>query len=149
MLALSLVFILGLSSSLLASEWTVNQNIKTPESVYYAPEVEQIFVSNINGGGTEKNNKGYISKLSKSGTVLESEWIKGLNAPKGMRSLNGILWVTDIDELVKIDIRKGKILKKFLRVMTVCQKLGVILESKVVQKLSLEKKFLINNGLLD
>ena len=33
--------------------------------------------------------------------------------------------------------------------MTVCQKLGLILESEVVQKLSLEKKFLINNGLLD
>ena len=35
---------------------------------------------------------------------------------------------------------QGKIFEKFLRVMTVCQKLGVILESKVVQKLSLEKK---------
>ena len=35
---------------------------------------------------------------------------------------------------------QGKIFKKFLRAMTVCQKLGVILESKVVQKLSLEKK---------
>ena len=35
---------------------------------------------------------------------------------------------------------QGKIFKKFLGVMTVCQKLGVILESKVVQKLSLEKK---------
>ena len=34
-------------------------------------------------------------------------------------------------------------------VMTVCQKLGVIVESKVVQKLSLKKKFLINNGLLN
>jgi hypothetical protein len=33
-----------------------------------------------------------------------------------------------------------KISKKFLRVMTVCQKFGVILESEVVQKLSLEKK---------
>ena len=30
--------------------------------------------------------------------------------------------------------------EKFLRVMTVCQKLGVILESKVVQKVSLGKK---------
>ena len=29
------------------------------------------------------------------------------------------------------------------------QKLGIILESKVVQKLSLEKKCLIDNGLLD
>ena len=44
---------------------------------------------------------------------------------------------------------QGKTFKKFPRVMTVCQKLGVILESKVVQKLSLEKKVLINNGLLN
>ena len=36
---------------------------------------------------------------------------------------------------------QGKIFKKFLRVMTVCQKLGVILESKVVHKLSLEKSY--------
>ena len=34
--------------------------------------------------------------------------------------------------------------------MSVRKKLGVILESKVVQKLSLEKKkFLINNGLVN
>ena len=33
--------------------------------------------------------------------------------------------------------------------MSVRQKLGVILESKVVQKLSLEKKNLIKNGLLN
>ena len=36
--------------------------------------------------------------------------------------------------------QQGKIFKKFLGGMTVCQKLGVVLESKVVQKLSLEKK---------
>ena len=35
---------------------------------------------------------------------------------------------------------QGQIFKKFIRVMTVCQKLGLILESEVVQKLSLEKK---------
>ena len=29
---------------------------------------------------------------------------------------------------------QGKIFKNFLRVMTVCQKLGLILESKVAQK---------------
>ena len=34
---------------------------------------------------------------------------------------------------------QGKIFKRFLQVMTVCQKLDVILESKVAQKLSLEK----------
>ena len=40
---------------------------------------------------------------------------------------------------------KEKSLKKFLRVMIVNQKLGVILESKVVQKLSLEKKKILLN----
>ena len=35
---------------------------------------------------------------------------------------------------------QGKNLKKILRGMSVRQKLGVILESKVLQKLSLEKK---------
>ena len=35
---------------------------------------------------------------------------------------------------------QGKIFKKFLRVMTVFQKLSLISESEVVQKLSLEKK---------
>ena len=34
---------------------------------------------------------------------------------------------------------QGKLFKTFLRGMSVCQKLGVILESKVFQKLSLEK----------
>ena len=37
----------------------------------------------------------------------------------------------------RIKCHQGKIFKKFLRVMTVRQKLGVILESKLVQKLSL------------
>ena len=41
----------------------------------------------------------------------------------------------------KEKILKNSSTEKFLRVMTVCQKLGVILESKVVQKLTLEKKY--------
>ena len=44
---------------------------------------------------------------------------------------------------------QGKFLKKFLRGMSVCQKFGVILESKVVQKLSQEKMVLLKNGLLN
>ena len=42
-----------------------------------------------------------------------------------------------------------KFFKKILRGMSVRQKLGVILESKVIQKLSLEKKFFLKNGLLN
>ena len=44
---------------------------------------------------------------------------------------------------------QGKCSKKFLQLMSVHQKLGVILVSKVVQKLSLEKMFLMKRGVLD
>ncbi len=94
-------------------KWHVSENIKTPESVYYAAELGLIFVSNIDGEGTKKDGKGHISLLSKSGKVLNSNWVSGLNAPKGMRFSKGMLWVSDIDELVEINISNGKIVKRY------------------------------------
>ena len=43
------------------------------------------------------------------GKMTEAEWITGLNAPKGMAVLNRKLYVTDIDQLIEIDIKEGKI----------------------------------------
>ena len=40
----------------------------------------------------------------------------------------------------RINVLKGILLKKILRLMPVRQKLGMVLENKVVQKLKLEKK---------
>ena len=40
----------------------------------------------------------------------------------------------------RINVQKGILLKKILRLMPVRQKLGKVLENKVVQKLKLEKK---------
>jgi sugar lactone lactonase YvrE len=39
-------------------------------------------------------------------------WVTGLNAPKGLRSDKGTLWVTDIDEIVSIDMASGKVKSK-------------------------------------
>jgi DNA-binding beta-propeller fold protein YncE len=41
------------------------------------------------------------------------EWAKGLNAPKGMGIIGNKLYVTDITELVEIDLQTGKVLKKY------------------------------------
>lgn len=38
--------------------------------------------------------------------------IAGLNAPKGLRSLKGTLWVSDLDELVTMDIADSRITSK-------------------------------------
>ena len=48
----------------------------------------------------------------------------------------------------KIDILKGNHCILRIRGAPVCQKLGMILENKVVQKLKLEKNVVTKNGLL-
>jgi sugar lactone lactonase YvrE len=40
---------------------------------------------------------------------VKADWVTGLNAPKGLRSAKGILWVSDIDTLVGVNIESGKI----------------------------------------
>ncbi len=94
------------------TQWTNNKNIKNPESVYVDSVTRLVFVSNIDGEGNKKDGKGHISLLNLKGETLNENWITGLNAPKGMRSFNNILYVSDIDQVVKIDINKGKILRR-------------------------------------
>ena len=49
----------------------------------------------------------------------------------------------------RIDMLKGNRCILRIRGAPVCQKLGMILENKVVQKLELEKKVFLKNGLLN
>jgi sugar lactone lactonase YvrE len=80
-----------------------------PESAYYDAGSNAVFVSSINGQILEKDGNGYISRLSPDGKVVSAKWVTGLNAPKGLRSLGGTLWVSDIDEVVSIDIATARI----------------------------------------
>ena len=92
--------------------WTIDKGLAQPESAYFEPNTQAIYVSNVVGSPAEKDGKGYISKVSIDGKMLAEKWVDGLNAPKGMRSFNKILYVTDIDALVSIDLATGKILKR-------------------------------------
>ena len=81
-----------------------------PESVDLDIPHQVLYVSNLNGGPLDKDGNGFISKLSRDGKLLELKWIEGgLNAPKGMVMQGFKLWVTDIDRLIEIDTRLGKI----------------------------------------
>jgi sugar lactone lactonase YvrE len=92
--------------------WEVSQGIRAPESAYWDQTSGFLFVSNIGGGGGgRKDGDGYISKLTLDGQVVQSKWVAGLNAPKGLRSHGGTLWVSDIDRLVGISIAKGKLIQ--------------------------------------
>jgi sugar lactone lactonase YvrE len=39
---------------------------------------------------------------------VTADWFTALNAPKGLRSFGGTLWVADLDEVVGIDVASGK-----------------------------------------
>lgn len=90
----------------------IEDQFKNPESIYLNPEDKHIYVSNVNGAGTGKDGKGYISKLDDQGKVIKLKWLTGLNAPKGSRAFKGALWVADIDQIVKIDIAKAAIVER-------------------------------------
>ena len=98
-------------SQSLSKAWTSKSIFSTPESVFYDSDRNQIYVSNINGQPTDKDGNGYISLLSDEGTIKKQKWVEGLNAPKGMAVFGGNLFVTDIDRIAIIDIKKGKISK--------------------------------------
>ncbi len=80
-----------------------------PESVDLDIPHQVLYVSNIGGAPLDKDGNGFISRLSRDGKLLDLKWIDGLNAPKGMVMKDFTLYVTDIDRLVEIDTRTGKI----------------------------------------
>jgi len=96
--------------------WETPTNLKNPESVAYAPKQNVLFVSNVNGKPDQKDQNGFISKVSPSnGGIIDLNWVTGLNAPKGIAISNdgSKLYVSDITDLVQIDTANGKIIKRF------------------------------------
>ncbi len=98
--------------------WETPADLKNPESVVYAPKQDVLFVSNIDGKPDQKDQNGFISKVSPvNGSIVELNWITGLNAPKGMavydNGSSSKLYVSDITDLVEIDIESGKIINRF------------------------------------
>ena len=103
---------IGFAQVSLKQVWeTSNTELKTPESVIYNEKNNLLYVSNINGEPTSKDGNGFISIMTTVGKIEKLEWIKGLDAPKGMGILNNKLYVADITKLVIIDIEKSVIEK--------------------------------------
>jgi sugar lactone lactonase YvrE len=96
----------------LTSVWNTEPVLEVPESVLYYPADNLLYVSSISGKPAEKNRKGFISKVDLSGKVVELKWSTGLNAPKGMAIHGNSLYVSDIDELVQIDLETGTVKKR-------------------------------------
>jgi len=92
--------------------WETDTLLRTPESVLVDSKGKRLFISNIDGAPAEKDGKGFISIFSLDGKPIKLDWVKGLNAPKGMGIYKNKLFVADLNELVVIDINQGKIVEK-------------------------------------
>ena len=112
-IALILTFSFSGKAQKLVELWRTGPVMKTPESALYSPERGTIFVSNMDGDASIKDGKGFISQLTPDGQVVREEWVSGMNAPKGMAISGEKLYVSDIDQLIEIDIVKGEISNRF------------------------------------
>jgi hypothetical protein len=100
-------------SSKLVKVWETTEGLDVPESSHYNAADKIIYVSNIVGIHNVKDNIGYISKLNDKGEFIVKEWVTGLNAPKGIDCSSSTLYVTDIDRVLEIDLKTGKIIKEY------------------------------------
>jgi hypothetical protein len=109
--ALSLSFIAHSQS--LTKLWASDTTLKVPESVLIDAKNERMFVSNIDGKGPwDRDGKGSIALLTMSGKIINPEWVKGLNSPKGMAMVQDFLVVADVDSILIIDIARATVVKK-------------------------------------
>jgi hypothetical protein len=88
--------------------WSVTEGLDSPESVYYDAASGFVFSSQIGGDASARDGNGRIVKLTIDGKVVDANWAKGLDAPKGMRAFRGTLYVADIDQVVGFDIASGR-----------------------------------------
>ncbi|MFN2400375.1 MAG: SMP-30/gluconolactonase/LRE family protein [Gemmatimonadaceae bacterium] len=86
---------------------------KTPESVRYDAAADAYYVANINGGPNNKDNNGFISRVTADGIIDSLKLVSGgrdgvtLHAPKGSVLVGDTLWVTDIDAVRGFNTRTG------------------------------------------
>ncbi len=93
----------------LTKSWETEANMDVPESVLLDRDNGIIYIANISGNPTEKNEKGFITKMSSTGTMAKIKWTEGLHAPKGMGLFDDKLYVSDIDRVAEIDTKTGKV----------------------------------------
>jgi glucose/arabinose dehydrogenase len=88
------------------------EGLANPESAALSADKDFLYVSNVNGEGDAKDGNGFIARVSVDGRMLEREWARGLNAPKGIMLGGDALYVADIDELVVLDAQSGAVRRR-------------------------------------
>ncbi len=102
-----------LHAPVITSQWTV-PGFSNPESALWDAKGKVWYVSNMAGGSGNLEGKGFIAKLDSNGLITAKDWVKGLNAPKGLGLVGRTLYIADIDALVAVDVDKGAVIAKYV-----------------------------------
>jgi DNA-binding beta-propeller fold protein YncE len=109
--------------------WKTDTLFRVPESVIYDENNDVLYVSNLNYEPRVKDGNGFISRLSTSGEILDLKWVEDMSSPKGLGIYEGKLYVSDIDEVIVIDIARGEIADRI-----------VIEGAKMINDISIDSK---------
>lgn len=93
--------------------WETEASLPIPESVLYNATNKVLYVAQIDGKPGEKDGKGGIAKVGTDGKIIAKDWVKGLDAPKGMGITGNKLFVADVTAVVEINTKTGVVVKKY------------------------------------
>jgi DNA-binding beta-propeller fold protein YncE len=85
-----------------------------PYGVVVDSKSNYIYVSNVNGNQSARDDNGFISRLNGDGTIDKLRFIDGasrrikLDAPKGMAIVVSALYVADVGKVRVFDLRNGR-----------------------------------------
>ncbi|AVP97606.1 hypothetical protein C7S18_10530 [Ahniella affigens] len=91
--------------------WQVT-GLRHPESAELSRDGTFLYVSMVDGEADAADQKGQIARIGLDGTLLDADWLVGLNAPKGMALKGKRLFVSDLTELLEIDTKNARIIAR-------------------------------------
>lgn len=116
--------------------------LANPESVALSADGRFLYVTNVDGEGEAKDGNGFIALVSTDGRLLNREFARGLDGPKGIALFRDVLYVADIDQLVIVDAASGAIRgrlpapgAKFLNDLAIAPGGGVLIADSATQRI--------------
>ena len=132
--------------------WSSDATLPIPESVLYSAKDQLLYVAQIDGKSGEKDGKGGIAKVGLDGKIIALDWVTGLNAPKGMGIVGNKFYVADVSDVVEVDVKTGKIIKKhvvegakFLNDLTIDSKGNIYVSDSDTHKVHLIKDGVVSS----
>lgn len=91
--------------------WKTDTVLTGSESALFDSARNRIYVTCGNTDPAAKDGDGFIALLDPEGKIETLEWIKGLDAPKGMALIDHLLYVSDIDQIRVINVETARLEK--------------------------------------